>query len=129
MIVSDYRWAVALEALQQWNDPRDLIKAMVAIGFDKPPEWVREELALWSKGELPPDAPPLLAEDKELLRAAAMYRRLDKTESRDQRIECAARESSVSEQSLRNYLDGKGRPYARIRKFYWWASRRQDPTA
>jgi hypothetical protein len=70
--LADWRWAAAFDALEQHNDARALVGALLDLGL--PPEEVRADLRLWLDGKLPP-WPMLSTKDQYTLRAVAAYRR------------------------------------------------------
>ncbi|MCK1354651.1 hypothetical protein IVB56_27280 [Bradyrhizobium sp. CW7] len=141
MKVSDHRWAVAIEELQQRKDPRELVKALTVL--DAIPEWVRHELEQWLDGKLPPD-PALSESDQKLLKAFAVYQRSEKVprEKQEDRLKRVAAEQGVTKAGLENYVNRRGNQYIRIRDFYHangrlypgeqapfpFRSRRKDPT-
>ena len=130
----EQRWVVALEALQQQNDAREVIRLVLNA---KPPDWVREELMLWLAGELPPD-PALSADDWHLLQAAREYRRRSDWLEREKRVHRIARiaaeyskaaEVEVPARTLQSVLDFEGRAYLRIKEYFNEVSRRDGVTS
>jgi hypothetical protein len=109
---ADDKWAAALEMLQQYGNVEGVL-ALVVAGCD-PPDWAREELALWWEGKRPP-LPTLSEDDKRLLAAVEAYRKGCRPgEKREQRIERIAKEHSVSKTALENFLNHEGGTYRRL---------------
>lgn len=113
---NDERWIVAIEAADAWGELGQLVKLLR--GNAPLSDDVREMLAdLFACRRLNRPRSATAAVNA-LLSAAHVYRMQwgkRPGETRERRIERVAREEGVSEQSLRNLLDGKGRLSRRAR--------------
>lgn len=121
--VPEERWISALDSAEEFGDLNPL--AELLMGANQIPQSVKTRLGELMKNGIVILKNPLSNElDEKLMIAAFEYRFRRAGETRDERIRRCAARNEVSEVSLRNLLDGKGRAATRLRSV-----KKRNPTA
>jgi hypothetical protein len=112
----DERWGHALDLLCQSNNATGVV-VMLAAGAEVP-DWVREELNRWRRGERPLCPSGVTADNERLLAAVRAYRAEPyfRDEKRQARLERIAQQHGVNLDSLDDFLNCRGGTYGRLVK-------------